>query len=205
MDYVNFDSVNPHGLEMRVQPFVHFIRKFRWDEPNTIVYNLVHSQILHRGLKPRRQLGLDHLRLRQARDVGPQPTPIPTQRVPHVHIIHTPEPLLKIPHKGPHPLIRAGPILIRALVLPKLPARHLLPGRRPVHPLGRDRVIVVANGLPPIVNQHEARRAPALHKPINPFPNPSRVHRKVERVPRAPPELIHDLRRSFLLEQTERA
>ncbi|BAS70609.1 Os01g0170051 [Oryza sativa Japonica Group] len=205
MDDVDLDTVDAGGLEVGVEPLVELPRAARVDEPDAVVDDLVDGEVLHGALQARREPRRDDLRRRQARRAGAEAAPVPAQRVPHVHLLHRRERRLHLPHEAAH----AALVLPELVVLLELdqPARHLLAGRRAVHPLGAAAqvVVVVADRLPAVVDQHQPRRAPAVGEPPHALPHPLRVHLEVERVPRAPPELVDDRRRRLLLHEAERA
>ena len=197
VDDIYFDPINPSTLQMRVKPLVHLRHRLRRHHPDSVLQYLIHGEILHRHLQPLRQLRPLHHRLRHPRRPGPDSSPVAAERVPHVNILHRLKRLLQLPHKPTQPFtFLVIPELVILLVTHQ-PARHLFSGHRLVHPLLL-RFRVMADALPPVVDQHEPRWTTAVDQPLHALLHAVRVHRQVKRVPRAPTELLHDSWNGFL-------
>lgn len=212
MNDVHLHAVDAHRLQVGVQPLVELCGALWPHQPHTVVHDFVHRQVLHRHLQTRGQPRLHHLGRWQPRRPRPQPSPVATQRVPHVHVLHAPEGGLQVPHERPHAGVGGGVVhlalVVSELVVllePDQPAGHLLSRGRPIHAFLIRGVVVVGDGLPAVVDEDEPRGATALCQALHPLPHALRVHLQVEGVPGTPPELVDDARWRLLLQELESA
>ena len=103
VDNVNFNAVNADVLKMRVKTFVKLIRHVRRDESDSGIDDLINGEILHRQLKPRRELWSDNSRRRKSRSSGTKTSPVTAKRVPDVDVINGGEFIFQISDESFHP------------------------------------------------------------------------------------------------------
>eukprot|EP01018_Ginkgo_biloba_P000999 Gb_00358 [translate_table: standard] len=107
MNNVNFDAIDSDGGQIRMHCFIKFICSFRRHKTHSMVHNFIHSQILHGRLQTRGKQWIQHLG-RQSSGSRTKPTPIPTERMPYIHMFQIFELGLQIPNKCFHASVFPG-------------------------------------------------------------------------------------------------